>query len=142
MTAAVVPDGYQLLQMGSAYLQSQGRFYSRRDAQGAAVGLFVQAHQVNSNGSAHGGLIATLVDVAMSVAVMDSEQQAPPSTIHLSLDFAAPVAVGQWLDAYAEVYRRSARTAFVKCRVSADETVVGNASGVFRCRQRVPAGAA
>lgn len=134
MSAGEVPAGYAPLDIGSAYLRAQGGFYSRPEAQGMAVGLRVAAHQVNANGSAHGGLIATLVDVAMSVAVLAQERQAPPSTINLNLDFAAPVAIGQWLSAHAEVYRRTARTAFVHCRISADAQVVGHASGVFRCR--------
>lgn len=138
MSDAAVPAAYVPLDVGSPYMKAQGGFHVRREDNGVSVGLRVGPHQVNGNGGAHGGLIATVVDVAMSVAVLERTGAQAASTIHLSLDYAAPVMVGQWLAAQAQVYRQTARMAFVHCRITADGQDAGHASGIFRQRAAQP----
>lgn len=139
MSDVAVPAGYVPLDVGSAYMKAQGGFHVRRQEGSVSVGLYVNPQQVNSNGGAHGGLIATVVDVAMSVAILERTGAETVSTIHLSLDYAAPVMVGQWLAVHAQVYRQTARMAFVQCRITAAEVEAGHASGVFRCKFAAPA---
>ncbi|MGH8447283.1 MAG: PaaI family thioesterase [Solimonas sp.] len=135
MTPAI-PDGYEPLDVGSAYMRTVAAFWRRIDERGVRVGLRVQDHQVNANGTAHGGLIATLADVAISVAILHGGGAEPPSTINLTLDFAGPARVGQWLEARPEIYKRTLRMAFAHCMVFADEGLVARSSGIFRVRAR------
>src|SRR5690606_7686360 len=129
---SMIPAGYVPLTMGSAYMKALGGFYVRRQDGVISVGLRVNEHQVNGVGGAHGGLIATVVGVAMSIAVLEQTQSAIASTVHLGLDYAAPVKIGQWLAAHAKVYRQTGRMAFVDCMIGADDEDAGRASGVFR----------
>lgn len=130
------PDGYVPLEIVSEHIRSVGAFWRKSTGPQLCVGLRVQPQQVNANGTVHGGLIATLADVAIAAAIMHGHDLAPPSTIQLSLDFAGPVQVGQWLEARPDIYRCTRRMAFASCMIVADGEPVVRASAVFKLQPR------
>lgn len=134
------PDGYSVLDPLSEHIRGIGPLWQRLDGEQLRVALRVQANQINANGSAHGGLIATLADVAISAAILRGSDQLPPSTINLSLDFTAPAQLGQWLEARTDIIRRSRRMAFAQCMISADGVDIVRASAIFKLGGRKSAG--
>lgn len=132
MSEPAAPQGYVPLEIASPLIRSVGQFWRKLDGEQLLIGLRGEPHQANSNGTLHGGLIAMLADLAISAAITHHSELRPPSTINLSLDFAGPAQIGQWLEARTEVYRRTRRMAFASCMIAADGVVVVRASAVFR----------
>lgn len=89
-------------------------------------------HMTNSMGTGHGGLIMTLLDVAMGSASRLSE---PASrgvlTVDLHTSFIRPAR--DWVQCRAEVTSRTARTVFCEAWVKdRDDVLVAKGMGTFK----------
>lgn len=135
------PEGFQPIHRVSAFTATAGPFFLGHPDGHLAIGLRLDAHQLNFGGSAHGGLIATLVDVALSMAAIRAST--PPIqtvTVSLSIDFIGGTKPGDWIQCDTEVLRAGAGLVFVDGRISANGAPVARASGVFKkLRNRVVA---
>ena len=65
----MVPEGYQALFRASPYVELIGPLYSR--GQGAALRIALRAERkhCNQRGTVHGGILATLADIALGYAM-------------------------------------------------------------------------
>ena len=80
-------------------------------------------------GVAHGGAIAAIVDeVAGSVMLIRGERFV---TANLTIDFRAPVIIGQLLTTIAWLESRDGRKHFVAVELSVDDMAVGTAQALF-----------
>ena len=73
----------------SPVLELDGPLYCRGEGLGLVIGLRVAQKHCNARGTIHGGILATLADVALGYALAFSSN--PPAslvTANLSLDFA------------------------------------------------------
>jgi uncharacterized protein (TIGR00369 family) len=96
------------------------------------LGLRVEAKHCNMRGTLHGGILATLADVALGYTIAFSTQ--PPTgliTASLSLDFAGTAKIGDWLETKVDVQKKGGRLAFANCYISAGEQRIVRASAVF-----------
>ena len=96
------------------------------------LGLRVEAKHCNRRGTLHGGILATLADVALGYTIAFSTQ--PPTgliTANLSLDFAGTAKIGDWLETRVDVQKKGGRLAFANCYISAGEQRIVRASAVF-----------
>ena len=96
------------------------------------LGLRVEAKHCNMRGTLHGGILATLADVALGYTIAFSTQ--PPTgliTANLSLDFAGTAKIGDWLEAKVDVQKKGGRLAFANCYLSVGEQRIVRASAVF-----------
>lgn len=84
---------------------------------------------LNPHGSVHGGLMATMLDVAMGEAVADAGG-ARPVTVALTVTYLEPGKPGR-LEATARVRKRGKRLIIVEGEISQDGTVVADALGTF-----------
>ena len=64
-TLSPVPPGFCLLLRSSPVLEALGGFLSRGDGDALEIGLLVGPTHLNARGRLHGGVSATLLDVAM-----------------------------------------------------------------------------
>ena len=101
------------------------------DGAGERLGLRVRAHHLNRGGTAHGGLLATLVDTAMGHAVRGVAEAESAATVSLTTDFLGPADEGDWVEARTKVERVGGRLAFVDCSVRGEGREVVRARGVF-----------
>lgn len=100
------------------------------------VGLRIMAHHINYQDSAHGGVISTFADVALSHAVYDAERpRLAPATITLQVNFLKSVQVGDWLEAQVRLDRLGGRTAYTSGQIVLGEEPVATMSGVFAIRR-------
>lgn len=107
-----------------------GPIYQHPD--GYVIGLRIDHRHLNSRGGAHGGLLATLADIALGYTTAFSvEPAALLSTAHLSLDYVASVPEGSWLEVRARVSRLGGRLAFACAEFSVEDALVATASAVF-----------
>src|SRR5262245_29023732 len=91
---ASVPEGYELLQrtVGNTFAGLAGPFYAKRQGRDISLGLRIEQRHLNSRGSCHGGLLATLADIALGyacVAAAEDSQNKNFVTIDLSVEYMA-----------------------------------------------------
>ena len=84
---------------------------------------------LNPGGAVHGGVLATMVDVAMGEAVRTTGGQSPV-TVSLTVTYLEPGRPGR-LEARARVRKRGRRLVVVEAEVVQDEDVVADALATF-----------
>lgn len=127
-----VPQGFRPLFRSSPVIDLIGPVYSKGEGADLALGLRVQQKHCNMRGALHGGILATLADVALGYTIAFSTQ--PPTglvTTNLTLDFAGTAKIGDWLEARVDVQKKGSRLAFANCYISVGESRIVRASAVF-----------
>jgi acyl-coenzyme A thioesterase 13 len=119
----------------SPFSERVGPLYmSRRDG-GLVLGVRIEEHHANRLGRAHGGLLMTLADVALSRAV---HQELPPgatlATADLHIAFLDAVGQDQWLEAIPAVDRIGRSLIHASCQLRAGERDAARAMGTFAVR--------
>lgn len=85
---------------------------------------------------AHGGVLATLSDVALSYQVhVSAAPPIPVVTISLTTNFISGAKHGEWVEAYARIDRIGRRVAYCSAEIRTDERLLMTATGVFSVAQ-------
>jgi len=102
------------------------------------VHLKIRPEHTNRSRTVHGGVIATLLDVAFGSAatsVVDTSEM--PITVSLNVDYIQSAKVGESLVAEGKVVKKRSRLVFVEAIVSTDKgEVVARGSAVMAVRSR------
>ena len=98
----------------------------------SAVVVEAGDEHLNPHGSVHGGVLATMIDVAMGTAVASAGGRAPV-TVSLAVTYLEPGRPGR-LTASAKVRKRGKRLVVVEAEVVQDGDVVADAHGTFAVR--------
>jgi uncharacterized protein (TIGR00369 family) len=129
---AEIPEGFREAEFGGNFLLRNGPYYLKRSEDGWLVGQWVEERHVNYIGIAHGGMLSTLADVALSAQPFFSEQPNPAvTTTTLTTNFLAAAKLGDWLVADTRIGRMSKRTAHVYGAIYRGEEILVTMSGVF-----------
>jgi acyl-coenzyme A thioesterase 13 len=129
-----VPDGFEPLS-GSPFGELVGPFYQSLRESLPVIGLRVAPEHANRLGRAHGGLLTTLADVAMSRAVVTTlPPGATMSTADLHISFLDGVAAGQWLQATPQLERIGRSLVHGSCELTAEDRTVAKVLGCFAVR--------
>jgi len=126
------PAGFGALFRSSPVIDLIGPVYSKGEGADLVLGLRVEQKHCNMRGTLHGGIIATLADVALGYTIAFATQ--PPTglvTANLTLDFAGTAKIGDWLEARVDVQKKGGRLAFANCYLSVGEQRIVRASAVF-----------
>ena len=95
-------------------------------------GMWIRSEHANSHGKAHGGYLATVVDVAVSRGTRAFLADGSiVSTISMTLDYLEPADVGSWVEIAASVDRVGGRTVFTSARVTVGDLWVAKASVIL-----------
>ncbi len=127
-----IPAGFEPLFRTSPFLDLLGPFYYRRDDDALRVGLLLAEKHSNARGSAHGGLLMTLSDIAIGYATAFSSD--PPLklvTTNMSVDFAGAGAVGDWIEARVDIQKTGRRLAFANAYLHVGPQRIVRASATF-----------
>lgn len=130
--ASQPPAGFEPHDRTSPFLDLIGPLYSRRTDTSLAFALIIDDRHVNARGSAHGGVLAGLADVALGYATSGSQD--PPArltTASLTIDFAGAISAGETVIATVDVQRVGRRLAFANCYLHTNGRRVVRASAVF-----------
>jgi uncharacterized protein (TIGR00369 family) len=127
-----VPPGFTPLFRTSPFLDALGPFFYRRAGESFVIGLRVADKHANARGTAHGGLLLTLADIALGYTAAFSED-APLSltTANLSADFAGSAGVGDWLEAHVDIQKIGHRLVFANAYLVVDGQRIARTSAVF-----------
>ena len=127
------PEGFVVMPRLSPFNEMVGPLYERRRAgEELSIGLRIEKKHTNSLGICHGGVLATLADVALGYAMHSKlETKASYVTAHLAVDYAGAARIGDWVESHVEVQRVGARLAFANCYLLAGERQIVRASAIF-----------
>ena len=116
----------------SPYLERVGPLYFKREGNTLVLALRVDKTHANARGSAHGGLLLTLADVALGYQLAFSvDPPAGATTVGMSADFLGGAQVGDWVEARVDTHQLGARMAFANAYLTVDGKRIARVSGVF-----------
>lgn len=132
-----IPSGFTPAGFTPGFLDHGGPYYLGPAADGVrVVGLRIMAHHINYQDAAHGGVISTFADVALSHAVYDAERpRLAPSTVTLTVNYLAAAKLGDWLEARVRIDRLGGRSAYTSGGIWRGEEQIATMSGVFAFRR-------
>lgn len=126
------PEGFKPLFRSSPVIELVGPIWMKGEGRELVLGLRAEQKHCNMRGTVHGGILATLADIALGYAMAFSTR--PPTglvTTSLALDFAGTANQGDWLETRVDVQKMGGRLAFANCYISVGESRIVRASGVF-----------
>jgi acyl-coenzyme A thioesterase 13 len=119
----------------SPFVELIGPLYINLAGPVPVVGVHVAPNHTNRGGRAHGGLMMTLADVALSRAV---SAELPPgaswATADLHIAFLRAVEPGVWLEAVPNVERAGRSLIHASCEVRAGSSSVAKVLATFAVR--------
>ncbi len=129
---AGIPPGFAPLGRGSPFLQLFGPLYGKKAEGSTIIGLRVEEKHLNTGGVAHGGMLVTLADSALGIAVWDAlASRERMVTVSLSTDFVEAARLGDFVEAHVDIQKVGKRLAFASCYLLVGERRILRASGVF-----------
>jgi len=130
---AAIPEGFTALRRGSSpFLSALGPLYAKNEDKGVVIGLRIEHKHLNTRGVAHGGMLVTLADSALGIAIaMSRTPPLPMVTVNLSTDFADVAREGDWVEARVDIQKMGKRLAFANCHLWVGERRILRASGIF-----------
>jgi uncharacterized protein (TIGR00369 family) len=136
-----IPEGFTRIQRPrpNPFNEMVGPFYEKRVGKDVSLGLRIEERHTNSRGICHGGLLATLADLALGYSASAAGRTAGGTagdrpnfvTVNLSLDFAGSAKLGDWVESEVEVQKTGARLAFANCYLVAEGVRIVRASAIF-----------
>ena len=119
----------------SPFSERIGPLYLSTSGSVPVVGVRVEPHHANRAGRAHGGLLMTLADIALSRAV---REHLPPgstlATADLHIAFLEAIGERDWLEAIPSVDRIGRALIHGSCLLRCGERNVARAMGTFAVR--------
>jgi acyl-coenzyme A thioesterase 13 len=127
-----IPEGFRKMEGLSPFNALVGPLYERRDGDAVSIGLQIEQKHTNSRGICHGGVLATLADLALGYSMLArSGDRGSFLTAHLAVDYAGAAKAGDWLESKVEIQRVGARLAFANCYLVVNGKPIVRASAIF-----------
>jgi uncharacterized protein (TIGR00369 family) len=130
-----VPEGFARLERGGHFLASLGPLYAKTTEAGLVIAMRIEERHLNTRGIAHGGMLVTLADSALGIAIATAgkSEERPRAfvTVNLSVDFLASAQQGDFVEAHVDIEKVGARLAFATCFLQVGTRRILRASGVF-----------
>ena len=138
---STVPAGFKPLPAASPFNELVGPLYEKRGEGVVALGLRVENKHANSRGICHGGVLATLADLALGYGMIAKRGGARGGfvTAHLAVDYAGAASVGDWIHSEVEVQRVGSRLAFANGYLCVGAKRIVRMSGIFALPGRTAA---
>ena len=136
-----IAEGYTRFPRHEGFSDLIGPLHWMADSQGLHMGLRIEAQHCNPAGTTHGGLIATLMDMQLPLGaryLLPALDGHLLFTINLTMDFLAPVHLGQWLYGTTQLLKRTQRMVFAQGYLFVGTDMVARASGNFRISAPTP----
>lgn len=109
-----------------------GPFWTRCEGERRAYAFIAEQRHTNAHGIVHGGMLMTLADTTLGLNVWEEASRKPSVTVQLDVQFLAAVKPGDFVEARAEILRRTRSVIFVRGMVSVGDRVVAAANGVWK----------
>jgi uncharacterized protein (TIGR00369 family) len=133
MTTSAIPPGFSPSDLHEGFLDHVGPFFTKADPAGTFVLAFrAEARHANRYGVVHGGMLATLADVAIGANLARTGDAVETTlTTHLGMDYIAAARLGDWIEAQVTLTKERGRVRFGECALRAGDRLLARASAVF-----------
>lgn len=125
------PEGFGPILRSSPVLEALGGFMSRGDGEALEIGMQVGPNHLNARGGLHGGVIATLLDVATGYMLVARSGGRRRVTARLTVDYRSGAREGEWLQVHLDRTEEDGRKTLAYARLLAGERLVAEASVLF-----------
>jgi uncharacterized protein (TIGR00369 family) len=115
-----------------------GPLWSRNEQGVLAFGLMAGEDHLNPAGLVHGGVLATLLDQTLSTAAWQEAGRLPCVTIQLDTQFLSAVRPGAFVEARAEVVKKTREIVFARGELIVSMTIVATGSAVLKMLRSAP----
>ena len=135
VTPLPAPPGFVAIPFDIGFIGANGPLHVRIvDGEKLKLGFRVEMRHCNPMRIAHGGMMATFIDMLMPLAIAHESKMAGRflPTVHLAQEFLAPAPLGSWVEGTADLLRTTRNLVFAQCLVTADGENCGRASGIFK----------
>lgn len=132
---AAIPAGYEPIDQPGTFLNHVSGLHWRREAERTFTCVELAEHHLNPNGTAHGGLLMTLVDITLGSTVeraFGTEDKRHPITVQVSCSLMNAARGGALLFGEAWIDHRTRTMSFASGRLHSEGRTVLTATGVFR----------
>ncbi len=126
-----VPEGFRKLKNGPPAEDWVGPFYYKKSTDGLILGFRAAPRHSNIIGTVHGGVLLFFADYAVIMTAMMGQKESC-ATVSCSSDFVAGTKLGDWIEAQAEVSRRTGSLIFVTGRIYCGDKTLLNFQSVVR----------
>ncbi len=124
-------SGWRQLSAGP-YMDRIGPLWARSLDGHWLYGLRANATHLNPIDVAHGGLLQSLADHAMSLAAWEAAGRVPCLSVDACMQFLAPAQAGDWLTASARLRHRAGGLVFMQADIHAAARPVLSAMATFK----------
>lgn len=121
--------GWRRVHAAGAFMSLAGPLWALREGESWVYAVVSTDAHLNPAGVVHGGLLATLVDQAISTVAWEAAGRMPCVTVQLDTHFLAPVSTGLLIEARAQLVRRTSSLLFMRgmLQVPGKEVLVAQA---------------
>jgi acyl-coenzyme A thioesterase 13 len=127
-----IPAGFARIPKLSPFNALVGPLYEKREGENVSIGLHIDEKHINSRGICHGGMLATLADIALGYSMLSkTDGKWEYLTAQLSIDYLGPARLGDWVQSMVEFQRQGARLAFANCYLMCGDRRLVRANGIF-----------
>jgi uncharacterized protein (TIGR00369 family) len=130
-TISPVPTGFGPILRSSPVLDALGGFMSRGDGEELEIGLLVGPTHLNARGRLHGGVSATLLDVAMGYMLAARTSRRSRLTARMTIDYRSAAESGEWLHVLLDRAEKSGRKTLAFGRLMSGERLVAEVNVLF-----------
>ena len=134
-----VPEGFTQINLGNGFASHVGPFYFNNDWENPSVGFRVLDHHCNPVGICHGGMMMTLMDMVVGMAVAAAKAAADGKmdmvftpTINMTYDFLSPAPKGAWLQSRVEFADAKRKIGFGNAYLDGPDGPVLRANGMVK----------
>ena len=124
-------EGWKPLNV-EGYFSSVGPLWSRRAGDSWEYGMAVEKQHHNGIGVAHGGMLVTFMDQAISLIAWNATDRVPCATIQLETHFIASAKAGNFVVARVEVTRQTSTLIFLRGTLSVGDQLIMTAQGLMK----------
>lgn len=96
------------------------------------VGFQVEEKHCNKLGGCHGGMLGTVLDIALGYVGNFTNRETGTPTISLSMDFLRPVGIGEWVESRCRVIETTRRMVFVDGTLVCRRGPVARGNAIYR----------
>src|SRR3954469_10719713 len=111
------PAGWSVLHPDDPFNRKNGPFFiadpfEATETEPARIGFRVGAHNCSFAGICHGGVIASVLDIALGQSIQRACGAAHTPTMSLAIDFVRRADVGEWLESRVRILKMTRSVAF------------------------------
>jgi len=127
------PEKYRIADPTDPYEMGCGPFFMPIDDDGdPRIVLLAGPGHCNASGILHGGLLVTMADLAIYTEAVRGQAGESIVTVSLNSDFVAAAREGAFVEARADVVRRTGSLAFLRAQITSGDHVLLNCSAVVK----------